>query len=152
MTIDEIAERLAISRTTIYYWVRDIPIDRKPPRSFPAKARYLAAKANKNKFDRLREIAYRTGVHRLSNRKVSYSIQYHVDQDLEMLRGFWSNRLGIEPHEIKRLRKSNSSGLATRVWRCRFGVMSVTTHDTYFRSRMQAWMDRVQQHWLDSAT
>lgn len=28
MSIDEIAERLAISRTTIYYWVRDLPLGR----------------------------------------------------------------------------------------------------------------------------
>jgi DNA-binding XRE family transcriptional regulator len=25
LTIDELAERLAISRTTAYYWVRDLP-------------------------------------------------------------------------------------------------------------------------------
>ncbi len=25
-TIDELAERLALSRSTIYYWVRDLPI------------------------------------------------------------------------------------------------------------------------------
>jgi hypothetical protein len=29
LTIDELAERLSISRTTIYYWVCDIPIERK---------------------------------------------------------------------------------------------------------------------------
>jgi AcrR family transcriptional regulator len=28
LTIDEIAERLALSRTTIYYWVSDLPISR----------------------------------------------------------------------------------------------------------------------------
>jgi excisionase family DNA binding protein len=26
LTIDELAERLALPRTTIYYWVRDLPI------------------------------------------------------------------------------------------------------------------------------
>jgi predicted transcriptional regulator len=25
LTIDELAERLALSRSTIYYWVRDLP-------------------------------------------------------------------------------------------------------------------------------
>jgi hypothetical protein len=25
-TIDELAERLALSRSTVYYWVRDLPI------------------------------------------------------------------------------------------------------------------------------
>jgi predicted site-specific integrase-resolvase len=28
LTIDELAERLAVSRTTVYYWVRDLPIPR----------------------------------------------------------------------------------------------------------------------------
>ena len=26
LTIDELAERLALSRSTVYYWVRDMPI------------------------------------------------------------------------------------------------------------------------------
>lgn len=26
LTIDELAERLALPRTTVYYWVRDLPI------------------------------------------------------------------------------------------------------------------------------
>lgn len=29
LTIDELAERLSLSRTSIYYWVRDIPIPRR---------------------------------------------------------------------------------------------------------------------------
>ncbi len=29
LTIDELAERLALPRTTIYYWVRDLPVPRK---------------------------------------------------------------------------------------------------------------------------
>ena len=28
LSIDEIAERLALPRTTVFYWVRDLPIDR----------------------------------------------------------------------------------------------------------------------------
>lgn len=32
MTIDEIAERLALPRTTVYYWVRDMPIERRADR------------------------------------------------------------------------------------------------------------------------
>lgn len=35
LTIDELAERLALSRSTIYYWVRDIPIPRRPPTTPP---------------------------------------------------------------------------------------------------------------------
>jgi hypothetical protein len=199
MTIDEIAERLAISRTTIYYWVRDLPIDRKPPRDFSASARAKAARVNRRRHARLRAQAYRQGWHGfhglaedptfrdfvllfmtegykrsrnrvsiansdpslvelatrwlrvLANNKLDFSIQHHADQDLEMLRGFWSNRLGIDPSSIALQRKSNSQGLAGRAWRSRFGVMTVRSSDTYLRARMEAWMDCVKWQWLDSA-
>ena len=38
LTIDELAERLALSRSTIHYWVKDVPIPRKPPDGWPASA------------------------------------------------------------------------------------------------------------------
>jgi len=28
MTLDEIAERLALPKTTVYYWIKDIPLQR----------------------------------------------------------------------------------------------------------------------------
>jgi len=36
LSIDEIAERLALPRTTVYYWVRDLPLDR-PQRANPGQ-------------------------------------------------------------------------------------------------------------------
>jgi transposase-like protein len=62
MSIDEIAERLAVSRTTAYYWVRDIPI----PGSgcgggWPEAARRKGSKAMQAKYRRLREAAYADG-------------------------------------------------------------------------------------------
>jgi DNA-binding XRE family transcriptional regulator len=39
LTIDDLAERLALHRSTIYYWVKDIPIARKPNDGWPASAR-----------------------------------------------------------------------------------------------------------------
>jgi hypothetical protein len=86
----------------------------------------------------------------LSERKVTYSIQYHADQSLEMLRGFWGNRLGINPDSIVLQRKSNSNGLSSRTWRSQFGVMTVGVNDTYLRARLEAWMDRLKREWLDS--
>jgi hypothetical protein len=38
LSIDEIAERLALPKTTIYYWVRDLPLDR--PRREKPTSRY----------------------------------------------------------------------------------------------------------------
>ena len=199
MTIDELADCLALSRSTIYYWVGDLPIERKPDATQLARARKAAARSNRKRFTRLREQAYRAGEHSfdalaedpsfrdfvmlfmtegyrrspntvsiansdpglvelgnrwirlLSEHRVSYSVQYHADQDPEMLRGFWANRLNIGQAAVSLQLKSNSAHLSTRKWRCRFGVMSVTCHDTYLRERMQAWMDRLQQRWLDSA-
>src|SRR5215218_1556687 len=57
LTIDEIAERLAISRQTIFYWVRDLPMQR--PRRHPDYE--LRARENSLRFKRLRDAAYEEG-------------------------------------------------------------------------------------------
>jgi transposase-like protein len=57
LTIDELAERLAISRQTIYYWVRDLPIEREP-RWNP----HGGAAAVKTKYQVRREAAYARGL------------------------------------------------------------------------------------------
>jgi hypothetical protein len=65
LTIDELAERLALSRSTIYYWVRDMPI----PGSgggggWPTSARRKGNRAMQHKYRLLREAAYREGARR----------------------------------------------------------------------------------------
>jgi excisionase family DNA binding protein len=63
LTIDELAERLALSRSTIYYWVRDLPIPGSGSgTSWPAHAQRQGTLAMQRKFRRLREEAYREGV------------------------------------------------------------------------------------------
>jgi excisionase family DNA binding protein len=63
LTIDELAERLALSRSTIYYWVRDLPI----PGSGPGggwssnAAQRRGTLAMQSKYRRLREEAYAEG-------------------------------------------------------------------------------------------
>jgi transcriptional regulator with XRE-family HTH domain len=198
MTIDEIAERLAVSRTTIFYWVGEIPIPRTEDQ---ALAQQRASRTTRRKARELREAAYDEGekwfpyldgqetfrdfvcmyigegykrdrnsvsicnsdpaviklatywLRRLSQRQyLMFSIQYHADQDLKTLRTFWAAELGIEPDEIKFQRKSNSGQLRKRVWRSRYGVMTVRVSDTMLRAELQAWMDLVQDEWaLDSA-
>jgi transcriptional regulator with XRE-family HTH domain len=56
LTIDEIAERLAISRQTIFHWVRDIPMRR--PRRIDYASR---AEANRLRYQQLRDAAYEQG-------------------------------------------------------------------------------------------
>ena len=60
MTIDDLAERLALSRSTIYYWVRDLPI---PPVTAEAIGRAAAGtRAMQRRYTLRREAAYRQGV------------------------------------------------------------------------------------------
>jgi len=61
LTIDEIAERLAVSRTTAYGWVGEIPIPRKPGRGFASPAQKKGTKAMQEKYRRIREWSYEQG-------------------------------------------------------------------------------------------
>lgn len=58
LTIDELAERLVIPRTTIYGWVRDLEIPRKPNTGWPESARRKGNDAMRAKYRGLREAAY----------------------------------------------------------------------------------------------
>jgi AcrR family transcriptional regulator len=60
LTIDEIAERLALPRGTIYYWVRDLPIARRAP-VVSAAWQPMATRAMQAKYRRAREAAYAEG-------------------------------------------------------------------------------------------
>jgi hypothetical protein len=58
MTLDEIVERLVLPRTTIYEWIKDIPLGK--PRSTAGQAKRVAAM--QAKYQRLRDEAYAQGV------------------------------------------------------------------------------------------
>jgi AcrR family transcriptional regulator len=193
LTIDQLAAHLGISRTTIYHWVKDIPIPRVYRTTVP---RRLGNRAMQETFRRKREAAYEQGaaefdelsadptfrdfvcmyigegykrnrntvalansdpavvvlaarwIRRLASNKVFYAVQYHADQDHDELRRFWSQLLGVSPEDIRLQRKSNSNRLSGRKWRSRHGVLTVGSCDTYLRSRLQAWIDRVERSWL----
>jgi excisionase family DNA binding protein len=136
-TIDELAERLALSRSTIYYWVRDLPIPGSGPGGgWPESARRKGNRAMRRKYRLLRQAAYQEGLEsfdelahdprfrdfvcmyiaegykrgrnevaicnsdeavmrlavpwlgRLTCKPLSFSIQYHEDQDLAELRAY----------------------------------------------------------------
>ena len=143
LTIDELAERLALSRSTVYCWVKDLPIERK---GRPNAGQRRGSRAMQRRYRLIREEAYREGLEsfdelardpsfrdfvclyiaegskrnrnqvaicnsdaavlqlatkwlaRLANNPLRFSIQYHADQDLNDLRGFWSRALTIDPN------------------------------------------------------
>jgi excisionase family DNA binding protein len=196
LTIDELAERLALSRSTVYYWVRDMPIPGSGPGGgFASEAQRKGTRAMKRKYRLLREAAYREGVEsyeelcrdptfrdfvclyigegykrsrnrvalansdplvmlqatrwirRLTDREPLFWLQYHADQDPEQLVRFWSELLEAPREAVRVLRKSNSNQLTGRLWRSRYGVLSVSVGDTYLRARLQAWIDLTQRSW-----
>lgn len=62
LTIDELAERLALSRSTVYYWVRDLPIEGSGPGGdFPSHGQKMGTRVMQRKFKRLRDDAYEEG-------------------------------------------------------------------------------------------
>jgi len=54
--------------------------------------------------------------------------------------------------EIAVSAKSNSNQLSGREFRSRNGVLTVRTNDTYFRARLEAWVDLLKEEWLHSMT
>jgi hypothetical protein len=58
LTLDELAERLALPKTTVYYWIKDLPLGR--PRRASAGQR-KGNRAMQEKWRRLREDAYERG-------------------------------------------------------------------------------------------
>ena len=67
LTIDEIAERLSLGKTTIYYWVNHLEIPRKPgfdgmSPAHLAEAQKLGNAAMQAKYRKIREVAYQQGL------------------------------------------------------------------------------------------
>jgi transcriptional regulator with XRE-family HTH domain len=198
LSLDEIAERLVLPKTTVWYWIKDLPLGR---RRRASTSQRKGNHAMQNRWRERREAAYAQGLAEydelvklptfrdfvalyiaegdkrcrnrvaiansderviamavgwflaLSDRRLTYSIQYHADQDLDELRRFWGTTLNIDGAVIRMLRKSNSGRLNGRRWRSQHGVLSVRVNDTLFRARLQAWIDRIREDWdLHSAT
>ena len=196
LTIDELADRLALARSTIYYWVRDLPIPGSGSGGgWPGTAQRKGSRAMQRKYRLLREEAYARGakefeqlaldptfrdfvclyiaegykrdrniaslansdpavaklatswMRRLSDRPLTFHIQYHADQDLGELREFWAGALATDAASIRLQRKSNSNQLTVRIWRSRHGVITVRVCETALRARLAAWMDLLRSDW-----
>jgi hypothetical protein len=193
LSIDEIADRLALPKTTVYYWVRDLPLGR--PRRANA---HPGSRAMCRKYRLLREAAHEEGktefdllahdpsfrdfvclyiaeghkrnrnrvsvansdpsvmvvcthwIRRFARNPLTFSIQYHADQDLREITEYWGAQVGVPSEAIRLQRKSNSGRLGGRQWRSKHGVLTVTAQDTALRARLQGWIDCLQEQWLHS--
>src|SRR5437588_5474857 len=82
LSLDELAKRLALPKTTVWYWIRDLPLGR-PRRASPGSKR-----GNLNmqaKYRRLREDAYAQGLIEYDELVLEPTFQ-DSDQDLDELR------------------------------------------------------------------
>lgn len=193
LTLDQIVERLKLPKTTIYSWIKDIPIPGNSERQ--RLGRQQATAAMQAKFAALREAAYQQGlaeapalladvrfrdfvvlymaegtkrqrntvafvnsnaqmvrlayrwIRYFTRNKIEFSLQYHVDHDVDELKQYWGRILDIEPDIIKVLHKSNSNHLSGRQFRSRFGLLTVRVGDTQLRARLQGWMDYIEMQW-----
>ncbi|MGH2974773.1 MAG: hypothetical protein ACRDLL_07900 [Solirubrobacterales bacterium] len=200
LSLIEIVQRLALPKTTVFYWIRDLPNPEIKNGDTPARARARAKAARRNSaiHKARRDAAYQQGrdeypalvveptfidfvslymaegykrtrnvvslansdpaiirvadhwIHRLARNPVTYAIQYHADQDSDYLKRFWAFGLGADIGTIRCQRKSNSNQLTGRIWRSRFGVLTVSANDTRLRMRLEAWMHCLKESWLDS--
>ena len=68
LTIDQLADRLGVSRTTVYYWVKDMPIPGSGSGGgWPESARRKGTRAMQRKYRELREEAYEEGTREFSD-------------------------------------------------------------------------------------
>jgi hypothetical protein len=81
--------------------------------------------------------------------KIFYSLQIHKDHDAEEIKRYWANGLDINSEIIHVVQKSNSGKLSGRNFRSEWGLLTIQANDTYFMSKMQAWMDFRRKEWLD---
>src|SRR5947209_3855259 len=58
LTLDEIAERLALPKTTVWYWIKDLPLGR--PRR-PSAGQRNGNASMQSKYKKLRDDAYEAG-------------------------------------------------------------------------------------------
>jgi hypothetical protein len=90
-------------------------------------------------------------IRRLTGRPLDYVVTYHPDQRAQELKVFWGRYLGVPTETIRCTHKSNSGRLSGRVWRCQHGVLAISSHDTYFRTRLGAWIDLIKRDWAEQA-
>lgn len=144
LTIDELAERLALSRSTVYDLVRDMPIPGSGPGTgFSSEGQRKGTRAMKRKYRLLREAAYREGVESFPGLVAEPTFREFVC--LYIAEGYKRSRQTVS------ICNSDPSVmvLSDRWIRRLTGVLAISSHDTYFRTRLGAWIDLVKADWAE---
>jgi hypothetical protein len=86
---------------------------------------------------------------KIPNNAMYYNVQIHEDHDEAEIKEYWAKALSITPEMVNITHKSNSGKLSGRQFRTRYGVFSIQASDTYFHSKMQAWLTYLRKQWVD---
>jgi hypothetical protein len=134
--LDQIAERLALPRTTIYYWIKDLPVPNEVSHSDKRRAaRRRASLAMQRTYRLRREAAYREGEESFDELARDPTFRDFVA--LYIAEGYKRGRNEVsicnsDPAVLE---------LATR-W-----IRRLATKPPVFRCRLQAWMDQLRKSW-----
>jgi hypothetical protein len=143
LTIDEIAERLALPRTTIFYWVRDLPIARRRrPPVIASRARAMGNRAMQAKYRLARDAAYAEGRATFASLATDPTFRDFVCLYLVSRRGRNEAQVCNSDPAVVRV----CDGWAA-AWRSVHGVLAVAVYDTLLRARLQGWMDCLRETW-----
>ena len=136
MTLDDIVERLALPKTTIYSWIKDVPIPRTEKQSDAQRAR---AAQVKQKYALLREAAYQEGIVQAPELLTDPTFRDFVV--LYMAEGTkrQRNKLGFVNSDARMVKLAHSwlKRLSTRSFF--YGLQYHTDHD----------VDKLKQYWAN---
>ncbi len=175
LTIDELAYRLKLPRTTIFYWVKDIPI---PTTANQTKAARRAGEVSRLKHQRLRQEAYERG--RLEfdllakhpsfrdficryigqGYKRSRNVVQICNSDAAVMKlsHRWLSRCSEKPLVFRFQHHADQDPAEVQsYWGGMLGVdpseirvLAIEVYDTLLRARLQAWIDRLHDEWTSS--
>ena len=199
LSLLEIAERLALPKTTVFYWIRDLPDPEIKHRDSPARARARAKGSrgwSPTTSAARRRVSKRMGgvpelcleptfrdfvcmyigegykrnrnvvslgnsdprvvrladqwIRRLSRNRLAYSVQYHADQDPMTCVASGARRLVWIQHQSVSSANPTATDSRPGLGGPRYGVLDRVVRRHLLRARLQAWMDRTEEQWLDS--
>ena len=82
-----------------------------------------------------------------TNRKLSYFVHIHHDDNEKSVVKFWSELLEIDPSDIRVYLREKK--LTTRKGKLPYGIFTFRVGDTYLRCRIEAWINCLKKEWSE---